>query len=104
MNERLTAKDIAALKAGDVYYECEYGLNVKVRVIEEPVYVDGRYTWEAENVSDNAAIFYSWREENLYLLHLYKRPEYVSKKDGVWGYKLVGDDRFYDAASLDFQE
>lgn len=41
--------DPMELKIGDIFYECEYGINFPMTVTEEPVFDSEQWKWKAVN-------------------------------------------------------
>lgn len=74
--------DVAALKPGDVFYECEMGVNIRARVTTAPMLgesYEGRKTlsWKAENTENGNLIDYMLTEGlGHYGPRLYTAPQY----------------------------
>lgn len=96
----LTFDEIRFLEAGDIFYECEYGLNIEAKVIKKPVaeYVEIfsnkpkklQYKWEAVNTKNGATIDYLMTESLVhYGPRLYKRPQYITIENGISEFKFI---------------
>jgi hypothetical protein len=88
---------LAQMKPGDVFFECEYGTNIRARVLSAPVAsndgVDGRRVlrWEAENTENGEAISYMLTEGlDHYGPRIYDVPQYGRMQNGVWVTPLLG--------------
>jgi hypothetical protein len=82
----------SAISAGDIFYECEMGLNMKVEAITTPKEVaEGEWEWRGENVYTGVPIQYRWSEKlSHYSPRLYALPQYFTIKDGVPVFEIVG--------------
>lgn len=90
--------EVPLLAVGEVFYECEAGMNIEARVISIPVEdagVDGkrRWSWKAENTQNGSVIDYVLTEGlSHYGPRLYRTPEYGYFRDGEWVAPLFGKD------------
>ena len=88
---------LAQMKVGDVFYECEYGANIRARVTTAPV-IDTtswegkrQLRWEAENTESGEPISYLLTEGlDHYGPRIYDEPQYGYIKDGKWVTPFVG--------------
>jgi hypothetical protein len=94
---RLNFDEIAAFKVGDVFYECEAGMNIEARCTSAPVESkmeseDRRQlSWSAENTQTGEAISYLVTDGLMhYGPHIYSQPEYGRIVDGAWVTPLLG--------------
>ena len=90
----------ADFTVGDIIYECQSGLNIKVEVTSRPEYVletsfgtERKYwTWSGKNAYSGEAIAYALTEG---LEHsgprLYSEPQYVHVSNGEIVYRFIGD-------------
>ena len=92
-----TFDQLAALRPGDVFYECESGMNIRARVTTLPLVGDDGYEgrrvlrWEAENTESGEPISYMLTEGlDHYGPRIYDAPQYARAKGGEWEYPLVG--------------
>lgn len=93
-------EDLDKFEIGDVFYECEMGMNIEARFTSKPVshveqMHDGprtQWTWTAENTQNGQVINYLLTEGlSHYGPRLYTQPEYVRVgRDGEWSFPLVG--------------
>jgi len=88
---------LAQMKVGDVFFECEYGANIRARVTEAPVAsndgVDGKRVlrWKAENTENSEPIDYMLTEGlDHYGPRIYSEAQYGYLKDGEWITPLLG--------------
>lgn len=87
---------IADFKIGDIFYECECGINIEARVTKEPIEVEGfegrrAWEWEAVNTQNGKKICYKLTEGySHYGPRLYTDPEYIQIKNGAWTVELYG--------------
>lgn len=88
--------EIPALRIGDVFYECEMGMNIEARVTSEPVEtgeLDGKrqWRWTAENTQNGKVINYLLTEGmSHYGPRLYRIPQYCRMVDGEMTFPLLG--------------
>lgn len=88
-----------ALQVGDVYYECEMGLNIHIKVTSAPVLDETgegreRIEWDAINIVNNEAIHYlSTRGYDHYGPYLYDQPQYITIRGGEITYNLMGEEK-----------
>lgn len=101
----LSTEAIKAFKIGDIFYECEMGLNIEARVTSKPVgnFVKdanmNQVSWTAENTQDGTVINYHLTEEmRHYGPKLYDKPQYCAFIDGEYVAPLVGADKGEDDA------
>lgn len=93
--------DICKLKVGEVFFECEYGMNLRARVTEAPTV--GTVTFqnetkerrtvkfEAVNTETNNTISYLVTEGmGAYGPRLYTHPQYGYVKDNAFRMPLLG--------------
>ena len=90
--------DPRELKMGDIFYECQYGVNLKMNVLTQPIATKInlltkdtlQWTWEAVNMITNLKVDYTLTEGfGHYGPKLYKEPQYVEiKSDGTPEFKL----------------
>jgi hypothetical protein len=82
MNSKIHLRD---LKKDDVFYECEYGINLKCRALSDPVFIDEgdfkrghelRVLMSRDNALEIDTFFQSDDESTFYLSHWYREPEY----------------------------
>lgn len=88
----MNTDEIKALKKGDIIYECEYGLNVKVEITDEPQLDDEKIEFIGRNVHTGDLIEYLLTFQYAhYGPKLYKEPQYFShaKVDGTEQSKVV---------------
>ena len=89
--------DIPTMKVGDIFYECEMGMNIECRVMTNPQEVanfDGKRVWEwqAENTKTKETIQYRLTEGlSHYGPKIYSKPQYVCIENGKAVFKFVGD-------------
>lgn len=93
-------EEIQNLQIGDVIYECEYGMNIEVRVTSVPTSsvsteALGKRTqwhWTAENTQTGQVIDYLLTEGlSHYGPRLYRRPEYMHvAKGGIISFPRLG--------------
>lgn len=88
--------EVPSLQIGDIFYECEAGMNIEARVLTVPKEVadEGRrhWEWQAENTKNGEVINYSLTEGlSHYGPRLYRDPQYASIKDGVVNFKFIGE-------------
>ena len=84
------------LNVGDVFYECQYGINIKVEVITRPKYTleDNRrhWVWIGKNVCDGSIINYALTEGlDHYGPRIYSEPQYCHFIDGEIVFKFLGE-------------
>lgn len=74
--------EIAALKAGDIFYECQSGHNMELMVVTAPIEKDGgTYSWEAVDTTRGCRVSYMWTEGlSHYGPRIYSAPQYVTVK------------------------
>src|SRR5438128_990324 len=91
---------LSKMKIGDVFYECEMGLNIRSRVMSEPVVSNDGYEgrrvlrWAAENTEDGSSVDYMLTEGlDHYGPRIYDAPQYGYVKDGEWTVRLVGEEQ-----------
>lgn len=97
-------KQVAAFKPGDIFYECEYGMNMEFCVLTAPVprenggtYQDGtpyrQLEWLAVNTQTGEMTEFLTTD---LLMHygprMYTQPEYAAFVDGGWTTRLHGED------------
>jgi hypothetical protein len=93
----LSFDQIAALKPGQVFYECEGGLNIEARVETAPEVLadsDGKRSavWMAVNTKSGHRISYRVTEGLMhYGPRIYDEPEYHTIKDGEAVVLFVGE-------------
>jgi hypothetical protein len=93
----LSFDEVAALEVGSVVYECQYGLNVEVKVMTKPVIDE---TGEAKQVRfEGACSHNSDHGPTKFLLtkgfesygpSLYAEPVYGTSEDGKLVFKILG--------------
>lgn len=71
---RLHPKD---LNVGDVFYECEYGENLEMTVVEEVAHENGQYRWVAENKNGERFNYLITDGYEHYGPKIYSEPMYV---------------------------
>lgn len=98
-------KDIPSLKVGDVIYECGAGMNIEVRVTEQPTETndgpDGRkrWRWNAVNTQSGQEINYLLTEGlSHYGPRLYRSPQYCKFSNGEMFFPLLGATSQVEAA------
>lgn len=74
------------LKLGDVFYECEQGLNLKVTVSEAPIceLEDGyeKWSWKATRINGSTVDYFWHSKHTAYAPKIYSQPEYFrAEKD-----------------------
>lgn len=90
--------EIQHLKPGDVFYECESGLNIEARVVSSPVkgwsasLERNQWRFTAINVHTGAPIDYLLTEGfSHYGPRLYREPQYATiRSDGTMLFRFVG--------------
>lgn len=90
--------EIAAFKIGDVFYECEMGMNIEARVTSDPVSTTSaelgdkrQWRWTAENTQNGETINYLLTEGmSHYGPRLYRTPQYCKFIDGEMTFPLLG--------------
>jgi len=84
------------LNVGDVFYECQSGLNIKCEVITKPVEginLGKKYwSWVSKNVFTEELIDYGLTEGfEYYGPRIYNEPQYISIVEGQLVFKFVGE-------------
>lgn len=93
---RIKDNEIRNLKIGEVIYECEAGMNIETRIIEQPTeseWPDGRkqWRWRAVNTQNGKEIDYLMTEGlSHYGPRLYLAPQYGRFADGDFQFPLLG--------------
>ena len=88
--------DIAALKVGDVIYECGGGCNIEAEIITTPERFTGfdgfsAVKWKAKNTQNGDTISYLITAGlTHYGPRLYRSPQYVKMVGGNITYPLIG--------------
>lgn len=92
--------EVKDLKIGDLIYECEYGMNIEVRVASVPVGAESsdalgkrqQWAWIGENTQTGQRIEYLLTEGlSHYGPRLYRQPQYFRiNKDGSVTVPLLG--------------
>jgi hypothetical protein len=92
--------EVKDLKIGDVIYECEYGMNIEVRVVSVPVGSESsdalgkrqQWAWIGENTQTGDRIEYLLTEGlSHYGPRLYRQPQYIRiNRDGSVVVPLLG--------------
>lgn len=88
--------EIPTLKVGDVFYECEAGINIEARVTEAPVESIGfedrkQWRWKAVNTQNGKEIDYLLTEGlSHYGPRLYRSPQYCGWVGGEIVFPLLG--------------
>lgn len=89
--------DVGDFNIGDIFYECEMGMNIEAKVTSIPeleVDGDGRksWSWMAENTQNGDEISYRLTEGlSHYGPRLYTKPQYIHVSEGKKrSFKLVG--------------
>lgn len=91
--------EIDAFEIGDIFYECEAGMNIEARVKTKPVSemtdivgeMRKQWRWTAENTQSGEEIAYLLTDGlSCYGPRLYRSPQYVMFKDGIISVPLVG--------------
>jgi hypothetical protein len=97
MNTKRKPED---MNIGDIFYECQSGINLKCKVLTRPEYTNEVYSgiakrhwkWVAENVYNGDKINYGLTEGfEHYGPRLYSEPQYVHFIDGECVFKFMGD-------------
>lgn len=89
-------EEIMSLSVGDVFYECEGGMNLESRVTEAPVETKGyegrkKWTWKAVNTQNGGEINYLLTEGlSHYGPRLYRQPQYCRFINGEMDFPLLG--------------
>ena len=97
----MTFDDICKLKVGDVFYECESGMNLRARVTFAPEVTTTTFNDEtkerrqvnfiAVNTETDQPISYLVTEGlEHYGARLYDQPQYGYVKDNAWHTPLLG--------------
>jgi hypothetical protein len=88
---------LAQMKVGDVFYECEMGLNIEARVTSLPVASndnsEGRRVlrWNAVNTQNGEPIAYLLTEGlDHYGPRIYDQPQYGGMRNGEFVFPLLG--------------
>lgn len=70
------------IEIGDIHYECEYGKNLQVMVLTEPVRNGkGQWSWKSEDCKTEKEIEYLVTEgASHYGPKLYYKPQYMEMK------------------------
>jgi hypothetical protein len=71
---RVNADD---LEVGDVFYECQYGINLHMVVTEAVVFQNNRWTWKAIADDGKAIDYLTTKGYEHYGPKLYSMPAYV---------------------------
>lgn len=85
--------DISKLKIGDVFYECEYGRNLRAVVATKPELVDGQWRWKAKCDTGGLVTTIDYCSTvgfEHYGPRLYSEPMYASHIGNRIGYKIIG--------------
>jgi hypothetical protein len=88
--------EIPHFKIGDVFYECEAGINIEARVTEPPVEGAGfegkrQWRWKAVNTQNGQEIDYLITEGlSHYGPRLYRSPQYCGYVGGEIVFPLLG--------------
>lgn len=86
----IATDEIEAFKIGDVFYECEAGVNIEARVTSKPIVGEGHegrktLSWEAVNTQNDEPISYFLTDGlGHYGPRIYRQPQYGRIVDGVW--------------------
>jgi hypothetical protein len=88
---------LAAMQPGDIFYECEMGMNIRARVLTAPTVtgdeVNGKriLRWEAENTETREPISYMLTEGlDHYGPRIYDQPQYARWNGDRLEFPLVG--------------
>ena len=85
------------LNVGDIFYECQSGMNIEAKVVTQPtsenIDISGKeriqWKWLAVNTTTKEEIDYCLTEGlEHYGPRLYSEPQYVYVKDGNFEFKL----------------
>lgn len=92
----ISVAEVKALSVGDVFYECEMGMNIEARVTEAPKIsgdFEGRnqWSWKAENTQSGDVISYLLTDGlSHYGPYIYREPQYARVVSGEMVFPLVG--------------
>lgn len=84
------------IKVGDIFYECEAGMNIEAKVTVAPIVsneFEGRkqWSWKAENTQNGDTIDYLITEGlEHYGPRLYRQPQYCRVSNGEISFPLLG--------------
>lgn len=86
---------VAKFKVDDIFYECQYGMNMEFRVLTVPEQSEGYngracLSWTAVNTKTNVTIDFGLTKGlEHYGPRLYDEAEYVTVKDGKVSVELI---------------
>lgn len=69
--------DLNVLEVGTVFYECEYGMNMKMIVTTKPKFEDGKWFWKAKNSAGYEIDYLITEGYEHYGPSIYTEPAYV---------------------------
>lgn len=84
------------LKIGDIFYECESGINIEAKVTEAVTEHEGfegrkQWKWKAVNTQNGKEISYMLTDGlSHYGPRLYKSPQYARVVNGEFDFPLYG--------------
>lgn len=93
---RIGDEEVGSLRTGDIFYECESGLNIEAEVISAPVRSESRsgltqWRWVAKNTQTGEEIKYLLTEGLSYCgPRLYRSPQYARICNGELVFPLLG--------------
>ena len=69
------------LEIGDVFYECEYGINLRMTVQTKPIKENGQWTWKASTKDGEEVSYLITEGLEHYGPRIYKTPMYLNMTD-----------------------
>lgn len=67
------------LNIGDVFYECEAGMNLKMTVVEEVIHESGQWRWIAEDIDGTRFDYLITDGYEHYGQKIYSEPQYMRR-------------------------
>ena len=71
--------DPTIMQVGTVFYECEYGMNLKMKVTTKPVFENNQWKWKAEDHMGNEVDYLLTKGFEHYGPRIYSEPAYKSE-------------------------
>jgi len=65
------------LNIGDIFYECEAGMNLKMTVVEEVIHESGQWRWASEDIDGNRFDYLITDGYEHYGPKIYSEPQYM---------------------------
>lgn len=69
-------RDPMIMQVGTVFYECEYGMNMKLKVTTKPIFENDQWTWTAVDHLGNEVHYLITKGYEHYGPKLYSAPAY----------------------------